>query len=68
LSERKRRRGRPRWPTAAKAVRSDHAKAMDATKHTDNALPVHSFRTLLKDLATLTYNVARTGVNSSLSR
>jgi hypothetical protein len=46
-----------------KAVRSEHAKDKDRTKHTDDGLPVHSFRTLLKDLATLTYNVARAGVN-----
>jgi hypothetical protein len=47
----------------AKAVRSDHAKAKDASKHADDGLPLHSFRTLLKDLATLTYNIARTGAN-----
>jgi hypothetical protein len=47
----------------AKAVRSDHAKAKDASKLADDGLPVHSFRTLLKDLATLTYNIARTGAN-----
>jgi len=46
-----------------KAVRSDHAKAKDATKRAEDGLPLHSFRTLLKDLATLTYNVARTGAN-----
>ena len=47
----------------AKAVRSDHAKAKDASKRADDGLPLHSFRTLLKDLATLTYNIARTGAN-----
>ena len=47
----------------AKAARSDHAKAKDASKHADDGLALHSFRTLLKDLATLTYNVARTGAN-----
>ena len=49
----------------AKAVRSDHAKAKakDASKLADDGLPLHSFRTLLKDLATLTYNIARTGAN-----
>jgi DDE family transposase len=46
-----------------KAVRSDHAKAKDATKRAEDGLPLHSFRTLLKDLATLTYNIARTGAN-----
>jgi hypothetical protein len=47
----------------AKAARSDHAKAKDASKHADDGLALHSFRTLLKDLATLTYNVARTAAN-----
>jgi hypothetical protein len=49
----------------AKAVRSDHAKAKDKTKRADDGLPLHSFRTLLKDLATLTYNIARTAANPS---
>ena len=26
-------------------------------------MPLHSFRTLLRDLGTLTYNIARTGAN-----
>jgi hypothetical protein len=52
-----------RASSVAKAVRSDHAKAKDASKMADDGLPVHSFRTLLKDLATLTYNIARTGAN-----
>jgi hypothetical protein len=47
----------------AKAVRSEHAKAKDASKTADDGLPLHSFRTLLKDLATLTYNIARTPAN-----
>lgn len=47
----------------AKAVRSEHAKAKDASKHAEDGLPLHSFRTLLKDLATLTYNIARTPAN-----
>ena len=46
-----------------KAERSDHAKAKDMTKHAEDGLALHSFRTLLKDLATLTYNIARTGAN-----
>jgi hypothetical protein len=52
-----------RASSVAKAVRSDHAKAKDASKLADDGLPVHSFRTMLKDLATLTYNIARTGAN-----
>ena len=46
-----------------KAVRSEHAKAKDKSKRADDGLPLHSFRTLLRDLGTLTYNIARTGVN-----
>jgi hypothetical protein len=46
-----------------KAVRSEHAKAKDASKHADDGLPLHSLRTLLQDLSTLTYNIARTGAN-----
>ena len=46
-----------------KALRSEHAKAKDASKRADDGLPLHSFRTLLQDLSTLTYNVARTGAN-----
>lgn len=38
------------------AVASDSARAKAATKKTANGLPVHSFRTLLADLATLTKN------------
>jgi len=44
----------------AKAVRSEHAKAKDARKTADDGLPLHSFRTLLKDLGTLAYNVTHT--------
>jgi hypothetical protein len=47
----------------AKAVRSDHAKAKDASKHADDGMPLHSFRTLLKDLGTLTYNITHTAMN-----
>ena len=47
----------------AKAIRSDHAKAKDATKLADDGLPLHSFRTLLKDLGTLAYNITHTSLN-----
>jgi hypothetical protein len=47
----------------AKAQRSNHARAKDTHKHTDDGLPVHSFRTLLDDLATLAYNIAHTPAN-----
>jgi hypothetical protein len=47
----------------AKARRSDHAKAKDASRHADDGLPLHSFRTLMQDLATLTYNITYTSLN-----
>ena len=46
-----------------KAVRSEHAKAKDASKLADDGLPLHSFKTLLKDLGTLTYNITHTTLN-----
>ena len=46
-----------------KAVRSEHAKAKDASKLADDGLPLHSFRTLLQDLGTLAYNVTHTALN-----
>ena len=46
-----------------KAVRSAHAKAKDASKLADDALPLHSFRTLLQDLGTLAYNITHTSLN-----
>ena len=47
----------------AKARRSDQAKAKDATRLGEDGLPVHSFRTLPDDLATLAYNVCHTSLN-----
>jgi hypothetical protein len=46
-----------------KAQRSEQAKQKDRTQLTEEGLPVHSFRTLLKDLATLAYNVVHTPAN-----
>ena len=46
-----------------KAQRSEHAKNKDRTRQSDDGLPIHSFRTLLKDLATLAYNITHTPVN-----
>lgn len=46
-----------------KAVRSEHAKAKDSSKLADDGMPLHSFRTLLKDLGTLTYNITHTALN-----
>jgi transposase len=43
----------------APALRSDSAKRKDATKRTGDDQPVHSFQTLLDDLATLTKNRVR---------
>ena len=47
------------------ALRSEAAERKAATKHDDDGLPVHSFRSLLSDLATLTINRIQTG-NASL--
>jgi hypothetical protein len=47
----------------AKAVRSDQAKTKDASKRSEDGLPLHSFRTLLQDLATVAYNIAHTSLN-----
>jgi hypothetical protein len=43
----------------AKAQPSPAAKRKARTKRTDDGLPVHSFRTMLADLATLTRNTVR---------
>ncbi len=45
-----------RRSVVAPAQRSPRAKAKALTKRTDDGAPVHSFRTLLDDLATLTKN------------
>jgi hypothetical protein len=47
----------------AKAVRSEQAKAKDASKRAEDGLPLHRLRTLLEDLATLTYNITHTALN-----
>ena len=47
------------------ALRSEAAERKAATKRDDDGLPVHSFRSLLSDLATLTINQIQTG-NASL--
>jgi Transposase DDE domain len=49
-----------RSSAVAKAVRSEHAKGKEASRCADDGLPLHSFRTLLKDLGTLAYNVTHT--------
>jgi hypothetical protein len=45
-----------RTSIVAKAQRSTAAKRKALTKRTDDGLPVHSFRSLLGDLATVTHN------------
>lgn len=45
--------GAPRSSPVAKAKRSERAQAKAASKRADDDLPVHSFATLLEDLATL---------------
>jgi hypothetical protein len=45
----------------AKAQPSPAAERKARKKHTDDGQPVHSFRTLLADLATLTRNIVRFG-------
>ena len=52
-----------RASAVAKAQRSEHAKDKDASKTADDGLPLHSFRTLLKDLGTLAYNVTHTNIS-----
>jgi len=47
----------------AKAVRSEHARDKDTSKHASDGLPLHSLRTLLQDLATLAYNITHTSLN-----
>lgn len=60
----RRRTGRFQKPSAvAKAQRSAHAKAKDASGRADDGLPLHSFRTLMQDLGTLAYNVTYTALN-----
>src|SRR5262249_58345466 len=46
-----------RTSIVAKAKRSEVADLKAATKRTDDGLPVHSFRSLLGDLATITRNI-----------
>lgn len=49
-----------RSSAVAKAPRSEHAKDKDASRCADDGLPLHSFRTLLKDLGTLADNITHT--------
>ncbi|HSC00498.1 MAG TPA: IS1634 family transposase [Gemmatimonadales bacterium] len=51
----------------AKAQPSPAARRKAKTKRTDDGLPVHSFRSLLADLATLTLNTVRFGRAATFS-
>lgn len=50
-----------RMSVVSPAERSSNAKSKDLLKRTEDGMPVHSFQTLLKDLATLTRNDVRVG-------
>jgi hypothetical protein len=54
-----------RTSVVAPAERSARAKRKAASKQTDDGTPVHSFRTLLKDLATITKNRIQPNIPSS---
>ena len=61
------RAGAQRSSPVAKATPSPAAKRKARTKHTDDRLPVHSFRSLLADLACLTRNTVRYGRNQTMT-
>lgn len=56
-----------RTSPVAKAKVSPAARRKHQTKHTDDGIPVHSFRSLLADLATLTRNQVRFGKASTFT-
>ena len=56
-----------RASVVAKAVRSPAAITKQTTGQTEDGLPVHSFRTLLADLATLTRNTLVTAIDPERS-
>ncbi|MGB8330874.1 MAG: hypothetical protein WCE62_12175 [Polyangiales bacterium] len=53
----------PTHSPALPAERSDSAQQKNATGLNQNGMPVHRFRSLLADLATVCYNVASTPLN-----
>lgn len=57
--------GAPRSSPVAKAKRSRKAETKAATKKADDGLPLHSFRTLLDDLATLERQTIRPTVKGA---
>ncbi|MCH8843812.1 MAG: transposase [SAR324 cluster bacterium] len=56
-----------RTSAVAKARPSPSARRKAASKRTEDDLPVHSFRSLLADLATLTRNRIATGADKSIT-
>lgn len=54
-----------RRSVVAPAQRSEKARRKASSKHTDDGIPVHSFRTLLKDLATITKNQIQPNIPGS---
>jgi len=54
-----------RRSVVAPAKRSEKAERKASSKHTDDGMPVHSFRTLLKDLATITKNQIQPNIPDS---
>lgn len=56
---------RRRRSVVAPAQRSEKAKRKASSKQTGDGIPVHSFRTLLKDLATITKNQIQPNVPGS---
>src|SRR5439155_11738431 len=56
-----------RTSPVAKAKVSPAARRKHQSKHTDDGLPVHSFRSLLADLGTLTRNQVRFGKASTFT-
>jgi transposase len=56
---------RERTSVVTPAQRSAKAKKKACSKQTDEGVPVHSFRTLLKDLATITKNIIQPSLPDS---
>lgn len=56
-----------RQSVVAPVQRSERARRKASSKRTEDGLPVHSFRTLLKDLATITKNRIKTAVKGAAS-
>ena len=57
-----------RTSIVARAERSDAARRKQTTGRTDDGLPVHSFKSLLADLATYFRIQATTALNENTSR